>query len=100
MKMIYALALIAWLESRNEPFAINPNDPTPACGPYQMREIAVQEVNRIHGTSYVLADCFDDRKNKRLAMAYLVILRDSFIRAEGREPSAMEMRRMWQRGPR
>lgn len=98
MHLIYALALICWLESRGEPFAWNRSED--ARGPYQMRAIAVADVNRVHGTSYTHDDCWDDRVNKRIAMAYLVILRDSFIRAEGREPSAMEMRKMWQEGPR
>lgn len=60
---------VAWLESRGNPTAIGARGEV---GAYQLRPIAIREVNRIYGTSYHIADATTP-KARDIARRYLLI---------------------------
>lgn len=60
---------VAWAESRNNPRAVGKLDER---GAYQLRPIAIREVNRIHGTSYTIHDATTP-KAREIARLYLLI---------------------------
>ncbi len=60
---------VAWVESRNNPRAVGKLDER---GAYQLRPIAIREVNRIHGTSYTIHDATTP-KAREIARLYLLI---------------------------
>ena len=60
---------VAWTESRNNPSAVGKLGEV---GAYQLRPIAIREVNRIYGTSYTIKDATTP-KAREIARLYLLI---------------------------
>jgi hypothetical protein len=68
-----------------------------AHGPYQIHDIYRQDVNRLYGTQYVRADCYDLEKSRDMVMKYL-----SHYGTEkrlGREPTVQDLCRIHSGGP-
>lgn len=61
---------VAMVESRNNPKAIGKLD---ELGAYQLRAIAVREVNRLTGSKWKHRDAFDPKKARIIARDYLRI---------------------------
>ena len=61
---------VAWAESRNNPRAVGRLGEV---GSYQLRPIAIREVNRICGTRYHVADARNMVKAREIARRYLII---------------------------
>ena len=61
---------IAWIESRGNPKAIGQLG---EIGIFQLRPIAIREVNRIHNTRFTVADARRPRTSRRIARLYLRI---------------------------
>lgn len=74
---------VAWTESRNNPKARGKQG---EMGAYQLKAIAIREVNRIHGTSYLTKDAWDPIKAREIARLYLLICEH---RCKVKTPSAV-----------
>ena len=61
---------VAWAESRNNPNAVGRLG---EIGIFQLRPIAIREVNRIYGTQYHVADAGNMVKAREIARRYLRI---------------------------
>ena len=61
---------VAWAESRNNPRAVGRLGEV---GAYQLRPIAIREVNRICGTKYHVADARNMVRSREIARRYLLI---------------------------
>ncbi len=61
---------VAWVESRNNPRAVGKLDER---GAYQLRPIAIREVNRVFGTKYHIGDATNMVKSREIARLYLLI---------------------------
>ena len=61
---------VAWSESRNNPRAVGRLGEV---GAYQLRPIAIREVNRIYGTRYHVADARNMVRSREIARRYLTI---------------------------
>lgn len=61
---------VAWVESRNNPHAVGRAG---ELGAYQLKPIAVREVNRVFGTHYHFVDANNMIKSREIARLYLVI---------------------------
>ena len=61
---------VAWIESRNNAKAVGLRE---ELGAYQLRPIAVREVNRIYGTNFKFADALSIKKSREIARLYLLI---------------------------
>lgn len=65
----------------------------------QIREICVQDVNRIYGTSYTMQDAYDYRKSREIAELYLTYWGEAYRRKTGRPPDYETFARIWNGGP-
>ena len=74
---------VAWTESRNNPKARGKQG---EMGAYQLKAIAIREVNRIHGTGYLPKDAWDPIKAREIARLYLLICEH---RCKVKTPSAV-----------
>ena len=61
---------VAWVESRNNPKAVGKLGEV---GAYQLRPIAIREVNRVNGMCFQLQDARDPVKSREIARLYLLI---------------------------
>ena len=61
---------VAWAESRNNPKAVGKLG---EIGAYQLRPIAIREVNRVNGMCFRLQDARDLVKSREIARLYLLI---------------------------
>lgn len=63
------LNIIAYIESRNNPFAINFR--TQCYGKYQVSQVCLTEYNQFNKTAYILTDMFNESLCERVALWYL-----------------------------
>jgi len=61
---------VAWVESRNNPRAVGKLG---ELGAYQLRPIAIREVNRVYGTKYHIRDARKMVESREIARLYLLI---------------------------
>lgn len=61
---------VAWAESRNNPRAVGKLG---EIGMFQLRPIAIREVNRVNGMCFRLQDAKDPVKSREIARLYLLI---------------------------
>lgn len=61
---------VAWVESRNNPRAVGRLG---EIGAYQLRPIAIREVNRVYGTKYHIRDATKMIESREIARLYLLI---------------------------
>lgn len=66
-------SFVDWVARRESGFDYNARGKLDELGAWQLRAIAVREVNRIFGTSYVHSDALDPVKGRRIATLYLRI---------------------------
>lgn len=64
-------------------------------GPYQITQAALDDVNRVYGTHYVKADCYDGNKAELIARSYLLLWGGKL----GREPNVRDYVRIFVGGP-
>ena len=92
------LSAIAWVESRNNDYAIGDNGE--AVGRYQLHRIYVDDVNRIAGTSYTYADRTDPLKSRQMVEIYLNYYGEVYRQRTGKRPTAEVLARIHNGGPR
>lgn len=61
---------VAWVESRNNPRAVGKLG---EIGMFQLRPIAIREVNRVFGTKYHIPDARKMVESREIARLYLLI---------------------------
>ena len=66
-------------------------------GPLQITPVVVRDVNRIHGTTFTLDDCFDYDTSVEIARLYL---EHWCARKPGKPATAVDAARIWNGGPR
>ena len=95
------LKALANVETRNNPDAVGDvKMKNKAYGKYQIRQPAVDDVNRAFGTSYRAEDGRDPAKADDIASKYLDVLEKSWKRANpGKKPTPIDLARMWNGGP-
>ena len=87
---------IKLVESKGNPEAIG--DGGKAFGEVQIHKIAVDDVNRLYGTSYTHEDSFDKICSEEIFSLYLTAGIDIFCKKFGRDPTEEEVVRMWNGG--
>ena len=73
----------------------NGADPNANGNDLQITPICVQDVNRIYGTSYTMADVRDRRRSEEIAVLYL----SYWGPRKSARPTAETFARIWHRGP-
>lgn len=71
-----------------------------AVGCLQIHAECVQDVNRVKGTAYTVADRADRQKSEEMCRAYLMHYGNAYRRRTGKEPTAEVLARIWNGGPR
>lgn len=87
---------IVEIESNKDPTAIGDNGMS--WGIVQIQKIAVDDVNRLYGTSYTHADAFDVECAKEIFHLYLYAGIVMFKNRYNRMPTEQEVVRMWNGG--
>lgn len=90
-------ALIA-VESSGNDKAIGDNGRGVGC--LQIHPECIEDVNRIAGTRYTLADRLDREKSKEICSIYLTHYGKAYARTTGKAPTAETLARIWNGGPR
>jgi len=65
----------------------------------QIRDICIQDVNRIYGTSYTMYDAYDRAKSKEIAILYLTYWGKQYKKETKKDPSYEQFARIWNGGP-
>ena len=65
----------------------------------QIRDICIQDVNRIYGTAYTIKDAYDYRRSHEIAELYLTYWGDVYRKKTGRPPDYEAFARIWNGGP-
>lgn len=65
----------------------------------QIRDICVEDVNRIYGTSYTMRDAYNIIKSEEIALLYLYYWGRQYFKKTGKEPTHEVFARMWNGGP-
>jgi hypothetical protein len=90
MTIFQVIAILAMIESSNQPNAIGDNGK--AIGILQIHRSVVKDVNRIYGTNYKWPeDCKDKEKAKDICFKYL-----SYY---GKDKTPEQLARIWNGGP-
>lgn len=87
---------IKYIESRNDPTAIGDNGK--AYGIAQIHKIAVDDVNRMYGTSYTHEDAFNENCAEEIFHLYISAGIERFTKIYNRPPTEGEIVRMWNGG--
>jgi len=94
--------VLKYVESEHNPAALGDfrgETPT-AFGILQIRKIAIDDVNRIYGTSYKVYDAFNIKCSEEIFELYINHWTDKLEQREGREASTLDIVRIWNGGPR
>ena len=86
---------VAWTESRNNPAARGKHG---ELGAWQLKAIAVTEVNRIWGWRLRHQDVCNPVVGRAAAQAYCLTLERALVRGLGRQPSQVELYRAYRLG--
>lgn len=65
----------------------------------QIREICVNDVNRIYKTNYDIYDAYDLTTSKEIAYLYLLYWGNQYEKKTGRKPTYEVYSRIWNGGP-
>lgn len=92
------LAVLAALESGNQPTAVNRRED--AHGIYQIRPAYLEDANRILGTRYTLADCHRPAIAEEVVRAYLSHYGEAWEKRTGKPVTRADLVRIHNGGPR
>lgn len=90
--------ILKYVESEHNPEAIG--DDGKAYGILQIHKVAVDDVNRVYGTSYTHEDAFDIQKSEEIFELYIKHWAAKICDREGREATTEDIVRIWNGGPR
>lgn len=93
---------LKWVESQYNPDALGDyvnGEPT-AYGILQIRKIAVDDVNRVYGTTYKHEDAFNVKCANEIFELYISYWTDKLEQREGRKATSEDIIRIWNGGPR
>ena len=85
------------VESNNNATAVG--DKGKAKGILQIHKICVDDVNRIYGTKYVHDDAFNVEKARKICELYLLHYGKAYIKRTGKNPTELDLARIWNAGP-
>jgi len=90
------------VESEHDPAALGDyrGDTPTAFGILQIRKIAIDDVNRIYGTSYKVYDAFDIKCSEEIFKLYITHWTNKLEKREGRKATTADIVRIWNGGPR
>jgi len=89
---------LKWVETNHDPHAIG--DGGASYGILQIKQIAIDDVNRKFGTSYKHEDAFKIKCAEEIFTLYISMWADHLEKKEGREATIEDMVRIWNGGPR
>ena len=94
--------VLKYVESEHDPSALGDyrGDTPTAFGILQIRKIAVDDVNRIHGTSYIVNDAFDIECSEEIFKLYIEYWTSKLEQREDRKVTTADIVRIWNGGPR
>jgi len=96
LKLLDIYDTITIVETNKKPDAIGDNGK--AWGIAQIHKIAIDDVNRIYGTSYAHADAFDETCAEEIFILYISAGISRFAKKYKRLPTELEIARMWNGG--
>ena len=70
-----------------------------AYGALQIRQICIDDVNRIYGTHFVHADVMQDESARKICSLYLTYWGSRYIKQTGCYPTDQVLARIWYGGP-
>ena len=90
------------VESEHDPAALGDyrGDTPTAFGILQIRKIAIDDVNRVYGTNYIINDAFNIECAEEIFQLYIEHWSSKLERREGRVASTADIVRIWNGGPR
>ena len=94
---LWLLCSIITVESNGKVDAVG--DGGKAIGILQIHACVVVDVNRVHGTSFSLADRYNPDKSLDIAYLYLSHWGKSYQRKTGKAPTTETLSRIWNGGP-
>ena len=98
--------ILKYVESEHNPealgdFRIIDGEKVPtAFGILQIRKIAIDDVNRVYGTSYTHQDAFDIQKSEEIFKLYIKHWAGKVCDRDGRDATTEDIVRIWNGGPR
>lgn len=96
------MEVLKYVESEHDPEALGDfrgETPT-AFGILQIRKIAIDDVNRIYGTSYTVQDAFDIKCSEEIFKLYTSHWALKVKKRSGRKATTADIVRIWNGGPR
>ena len=66
---------------------------------YQIRDVCVQDVNRIYNTHYTMHNAYNHEKSKEIAILYLTYWGNEYVKSQHRIPTDETYARIWNGGP-
>jgi len=91
------ISSIAKVESSNNPTAVG--DGGKAVGLLQIWPCVLDDVNRVYGKRYTLADRLDPVKSREICRLYLEHYGKNYTKKTGKQPTDEVYSRMWNGGP-
>lgn len=94
--------VLKYVESEHNPKALGDyrGDIPTAFGILQIRKIAIDDVNRVYGTSYKVSDAFNIECSEEIFELYITHWAAKFKKREGRKASTADIVRIWNGGAR
>lgn len=89
--------ILKWVESEYQPDAIG--DDGKALGILQIHKVAIDDVNRIYGTSYKHSDAFTVKCAEEIFELYVTYWTKKLEEREGRKATNKDIVRIWNGGP-
>lgn len=94
--LTFIIAVLITIESGGDVNAVGDNGKS--CGCLQIREVMVDEVNRISGSSYSYDDRYNYSKSIEMCKIYLTHQINRYEKRNGYSPTAEELACSWQSG--
>lgn len=100
------IEVLKYVESEHNPaalgdFRIIDGKKTPtAFGILQIRKIAIDDVNRVYGTTYTIQDAFDISCSEEIFKLYIKHWAGKVCDRDGRDATTEDIVRIWNGGPR